>query len=62
VHSPGLWWWIPLDDFTRVAIDDFRPFSCLCGGARRPFRFFKHLRAHEPSASHANFKHFIRWL
>jgi hypothetical protein len=41
-----------LDDLTRFAIHDFRPFSRLCGGPHS-----KLVRAYQPPASHANFKY-----
>jgi hypothetical protein len=52
----GLWWWIPLDDFTRVAIDDFRSFSRTRSGARRPLRFIQPVGGYQPPASHVNFE------
>jgi hypothetical protein len=46
-----------LDDLTRFAIYDFRPFSRLCGGPHSPLRVGKLVRAYQPPALHTNFKY-----
>jgi hypothetical protein len=46
-----------LDNLTRFAIRDFRPFSRLCGGPHSPLRVDELFRAYQPPALHANFKY-----
>jgi len=46
-----------LDDLTRFAIHDFRPFSRLRGGPHSPLRVDKLVRADQPPPLHANFKY-----
>jgi hypothetical protein len=54
-------WRVPLNDLTRFTINDFGPFSRLCGGSYSPLRFDEQMRSYQPPALHANLIYDFRW-